>query len=163
MVALANVALLLVPTPARGPADEVDARLDREGGQAGLGEGEVAGAVERPAHAGPGDDGERFRAGRRLEEGPERRAVEPQRVDVASRAAYVRDIDVQDGRGLIERHEWGRDVRPAAEQAALFGRGRDEQHAAARSGFELLQCLGGAEQGRDAGRAVFGAAADPRS
>src|SRR5260370_8838968 len=57
MVALANVALRFVPPPLGGPADVVDAPLDREGAHAGLGEREVVEAVERPAHVRPADHG----------------------------------------------------------------------------------------------------------
>src|SRR5260370_37954458 len=61
MVALANVALRFVPAPLGGPADEVHARLDREGGHAGLGDREVVAPAEPPPPSGPPDPPHRFR------------------------------------------------------------------------------------------------------
>src|SRR3989454_8763650 len=126
--------LLLLLAPPLGAAHEVEARLERQRGHASAGEGEVIGAVEGAAHVGQVTHVERLGARRRAECVTQGRALNAERVDIARRAPHVRDVEVQHGCGSLERKQRRLHVRLAAEQAALFGRRRDEEDGAAGGG-----------------------------
>src|SRR5439155_24578416 len=61
----------------------------------------------------------------------QRRALDAERIDVPGGAPHVGDVDVQDGRGSLERDKRRLHVRLATEQAAFLRRRGDEEDGAA--------------------------------
>src|SRR3989449_7229844 len=131
VVAVAVVLVLLVLAPRLGAVHEVDARLERERGDAGAREGEVVGPVEGAPHVGQVTHGQRLGARGSPERVAQRRALDDERVDVAGVAPHVGDVNVQDGGGSLERDERRLHVRLATEEAAFLRRRGDEEDGAA--------------------------------